>query len=216
MAAVYYNIAKVSPNDFVLSNKIIEIINTINAERARRGLGSSGISYPTTANTITAQYINTIGAQVQNWTGANYSVASGNLINASNINAIIDGIIAAGLDPLTVMFPLSFYINGAYLVTSYHNIYLYGSATVSGNSVSISGAYTSGASLISLSPNPASIFISTNSQSEQCQAFTVVSYFHRGCSNGNQANITVSTTFKALPSSYESVSTQIGYSQSGC
>lgn len=102
MAAVQYNIAYTTAGQLVSTNTHQQIVAAVQAEAVRRGQSSPAIAVPTTVDTITSSYINTIGSYIQSWTGVGYSVSAGQLITASSINVLIDGLNLAGSDPLAI------------------------------------------------------------------------------------------------------------------
>lgn len=97
---VTYNIPSVSIGEVVTAAKFIAMINAVNAERTRRRGGISPL-FPT-ANDIYIEAAD-LNAMLPVLAGITYpytatapTVATGEIIRAIHINAVIDDIIAAG------------------------------------------------------------------------------------------------------------------------
>ena len=93
--AVSYPIGKVSTSSIVTTTKWDELLTYVNQERARRRAGA--ISSPGFTGLVTASKLNTlINAIPGTYAGAISSVSAGTIIMATEFNAVVDKLNAAG------------------------------------------------------------------------------------------------------------------------
>lgn len=124
MPAVSYPITKPTVGSVVAASTMNTIVYYINAERTRRGQGTTSLPNKG-AEAVTASHLNSAFSYINSWNGTGYSVAAGSVITAAHIALLIDGLNTAGSDPLLVQIPSE----GS--ITAYFGLqYRYGNPTV--------------------------------------------------------------------------------------